>query len=187
MAKEKKSKKSSVAEPTELTKATKALTNYLEENNLDPTKDWSSDKKHGKTITKLKQRIKTAKMKAKAGLVDKKEANRKPDVKPEKVKTVTKQPTSYDYPDVDGKPMTPELKKKFRSKMRALLKANMDPKDASSKALAYAMGGNKLKSIKEEAAKESKAVKVKAKKEKNTTDTKKKPSKKVKKSKKDED
>lgn len=37
----------------ELTNAKKALDNYLKEHDLDPTKDWTKDKKHGKKLTEL--------------------------------------------------------------------------------------------------------------------------------------
>lgn len=133
---------------TELMEATKKLNSYYKENGLDPEKDYSKDKKHGKAVSKLQKKIKTAKMKINAGLADEhaEKAKRKPDVKPEKVKTIKKQPSSYDYPDIDGKPMTPDLKKRYRSKMRALLKAQMDPNEASKKALSAVMGtaSNKL-------------------------------------------
>ena len=132
----------------ELMEATKNLNSYYKENGLDPEKDYSKDKKHGKAISKLQKKIKTAKMKINAGIADEhaEKAKRKPDVKPEKVKTIKKQPSSYDYPDIDGKPMTPDLKKRYRSKMRALLKAQMDPNEASKKALSAVMGtaSNKL-------------------------------------------
>lgn len=133
---------------TELMEATKKLNSYYKENGLDPEKDYSKDKKHGKAVSKLQKKIKTAKMKIDAGIADEhaEKAKRKPDVKPEKVKTIKKQPSSYDYPDIDGKPMTPDLKKRYRSKMRALLKAQMDPNEASKKALSAVMGtaSNKL-------------------------------------------
>ena len=158
MAKDKKDKKNKNTEKTlksqgtsDLSQATAKLTKYYEENDLDPSKDWSKDKKHGETVSKLKKKIKIAKMKVEAGLSDEK-ADKKPNVKPEKVRTVKSQPASYDYPDVDGKPMTPDLKKRYRSKMRAILKAQMDPKEAQKKALASVMGtaDTKYKKAKEE-------------------------------------
>lgn len=142
---------------TDLTEATKKLNDYYKKHGLDPEKDYTKDKKHGEMVTKLKKRIKTATMKINAGIADEQaaKAKRKPDVKPEKVKTVKKQPSSYDYPDIDGKPMTPDLKKRYRSKMRALLKAQMDPTEASKKALSAVMGTatTKLKKAKEEGVK----------------------------------
>ena len=163
---------------TDLTEATKKLNDYYKKHGLDPEKDYTKDKKHGETVTKLKKRIKTATMKINAGIADEQaaKAKRKPDVKPEKVKTVKKQPSSYDYPDVDGKPMTPDLKKRYRSKMRALLKAQMDPTEASKKALSAVMGTatTKLKKAKEEEVKveATKAPVVKKDKKKAKTDKK---------------
>ena len=49
----KKAKKPSDKTP-EITKAAKALENYLKENNLDPAKDWSKDKTHGKAVKDIK-------------------------------------------------------------------------------------------------------------------------------------
>ena len=166
MAKKEKAKTLKLQGSSELSELTAKLTKYYEDNGLDPKKDWSKDKKHGEAVTKLKKKIKIAKMKFDAGVADEQaeKAGKKPKVKPEKVKTVNKQPASYDYPDVDGKPMTPELKKRYRSKMRSLLKANMDPKVAKEKALASVMGTAENKFKKEKAAES--AVSPKPKKEK---------------------
>lgn len=49
MKKDKKKDKPANKTP-ELSKAKKALDAYLKENNLDPQKDWSKDKKHGKRL-----------------------------------------------------------------------------------------------------------------------------------------
>jgi len=160
MAKEKKAKENTLKSQgtSDLSAATEKLTKYYEENGLDPKKDWSKDKKHGAVVSKLKKKIKIAKMKLEAGISDEK-ADKKPKVKPEKVKTVKKQPSSYDYPDVDDKPMTPDLKKRYRSKMRALMKANMDVNVAKEKALASVMGTATKKADK--VAEEPKVEKVK--------------------------
>lgn len=160
MAKEKKAKENTLKSQgtSDLSAATEKLTKYYEENGLDPKKDWSKDKKHGAVVSKLKKKIKIAKMKLEAGISDEK-ADKKPKVKPERVKTVKKQPSSYDYPDVDGKPMTPDLKKRYRSKMRALMKANMDVNVAKEKALASVMGTATKKADK--VAEEPKVEKVK--------------------------
>lgn len=163
MAKKEKEKTLKSQGSSELSELTAKLTKYYEDNGLDPKKDWSKDKKHGEAVTKLKKKIKIAKMKFDAGVADEQaeKAGKKPNVKPEKVKTVNKQPASYDYPDVDGKPMTPELKKRYRSKMRSLLKAQMDPKVAQEKALASVMGTaeNKFKKEKAGEAAPTKATK----------------------------
>lgn len=52
----KKAKKPADKTP-EITKAAKALENYLKENNLDPAKDWSKDKTHGKAVKNLWQNL----------------------------------------------------------------------------------------------------------------------------------
>lgn len=56
MKKDKKKDKP-VNKTPELSKAKKALDAYLKENNLDPTKDWSKDKKHGKKVTELLNKL----------------------------------------------------------------------------------------------------------------------------------
>lgn len=85
----------------------KAVEKYLKENNLDPTKDWSKDKKHGKKIRELLAISQSKSDKAKE--------------KVEKLKESKKagSTSKYDYPLVDGKEMTPEQKKKYRAQMRA--------------------------------------------------------------------
>ena len=52
----KKAKKPADKTP-EITKAAKALENYLKENNLDPAKDWSKDKTHGKAVKELMAKL----------------------------------------------------------------------------------------------------------------------------------
>lgn len=95
------------ANAKEAKKANKALEAYLKENNLDPSKDWSKDKKHGKKIKELLAVSKTKTEKAEESLKETKKAN--------KAGSTMK----YDYPLVDGKEMSPEEKKKYRVKMRA--------------------------------------------------------------------
>ena len=56
MKKDKKKDKPANKTP-ELSKAKKALDAYFKENNLDPTKDWSKDKKHGKKVTELLNKL----------------------------------------------------------------------------------------------------------------------------------
>lgn len=131
------------------TAASKELGDYLKKHKLDPEKDWTNDPVHGKKIKKLMQEVRVASKKklhkehVKQDEVKElknkaKEKAEKALSKPkDKVKPVKSQPTSYDYPMVDGKPMTPELKKKYRGKMRRLLKANMSPDQASKKAMEF--------------------------------------------------
>lgn len=56
MKKDKKKAKP-VNKTPELSKAKKALDAYLKENKLDPQKDWTKDKKHGKKVTELVNKL----------------------------------------------------------------------------------------------------------------------------------
>ena len=56
MKKDKKKAKP-VNKTPELSKAKKALDDYLKENKLDPQKDWTKDKKHGKKVTELVNKL----------------------------------------------------------------------------------------------------------------------------------
>lgn len=143
MKKDKKKDKS-VNKTPELSKAKKALDAYLKENNLDPTKDWSKDKKHGKKITELlnklnKERDKVAAqypekdLKNEAKLVKMKKAkeDEKASKKKEK-KESTSRVTKYDYPLIDGREMTSDEKKKYRMEQRRLA-AGKAPKEEKPK------------------------------------------------------
>ena len=128
----------------EFAAAKKAFEQYFKDNNLDPTKDYTGDPKHGKKVTKLlaklnKERDKLAakypesdkgameRLKKKA---DKKASNEakvdklQKHLKKEKegAKKV-KKPTKYDYPLIEGREMTSAEKKKYRMEQRKL-KAN---------------------------------------------------------------
>ena len=150
----KKDKKSKPESKTpELTKAKKALDAYLKENKLDPTKDWTKDKKHGKKVTELvnklnKERDKVAanypaddkentkklvKLQEKA----KKEKSEKKEVKEKKEKKggAGRAATKYDYPLIDGREMTSAEKKKYRMEQRKLAsgKAPKEEKETKKK------------------------------------------------------
>ena len=129
MKKDKKKKDKPVNKTPELSKAKKALDTYLKENNLNPQLDWSKDKKHGKKVTELltklnHERDKVAAqypekdLKNEAKLVKikhaKKEADKK--AKAQKERKVTK----YDYPQIEGREMTSDEKKKYRMEQRKL-------------------------------------------------------------------
>ena len=124
-------------------KAQKEMMTYMEENNLDPNKDWTNHKKHGKKIQAWIDVINLGNKKArelneeKAIEKSKKKKNSKPEVHPKKEK-ITSTPTAYDYPTVDGKEMTAEQKKRYRQKMRTLLKT-MSKEKAEEKAKDYAV------------------------------------------------
>lgn len=146
----KKAKKPADKTP-EITKAAKALENYLKENNLDPAKDWSKDKTHGKAVKELmaklnKERDKVAAqypekdtsnqkklVKMKKASEDEKKAKKEAKAKEKKEKASSgRTATKYDYPLVDGREMTSEEKKKYRMAQRKLA-AGKTPKESKPK------------------------------------------------------
>lgn len=175
MRKDKKKDKPANKTP-ELSKAKKALDAYLKENNLDPTKDWLKDKKHGKKVTELlnklnKERDKVAAqypekdLKNEAKLVKMKKAKEdEKALKKKEKKESTSRVTKYDYPLIDGREMTSDEKKKYRMEQRKLA-AGKAPKEEKPK---------KEKKEKAEAAEKV----VPAKKDKKAKDKKKKKAKK---------
>ena len=175
MKKDKKKDKPANKTP-ELSKVKKALDAYLKENNLDPTKDWSKDKKHGKKVTELlnklnKERDKVAAqypekdLKNEAKLVKMKKAKEdEKALKKKEKKESTSRVTKYDYPLIDGREMTSDEKKKYRMEQRKLA-AGKAPKEEKPK---------KEKKEKAEAAEKV----VPAKKDKKAKDKKKKKAKK---------
>ena len=150
MAKKDEKKSKSESKTPELTKAKKALDAYLKENKLDPTKDWTKDKKHGKKVTELvnklnKERDKVAaaypeadqennkklvklKEKEKKEKAEKEAAKEKKEKKGNGGRTATK----YDYPLIDGREMTSDEKKKYRMEQRRLA-AGKAPKEEKPK------------------------------------------------------
>ena len=171
----KKDKKSKPESKTpELTKAKKALDAYLKENKLDPTKDWTKDKKHGKKVTELVNKLNKERDKVAAKYPEGDEANEAKLVKLKeknskskaKAKEDKKEPkgsgrvaTKYDYPLIDGREMTSAEKKKYRMEQRKLAsgKAPKEPKETKEK---------KEKKVKEKPASEKKEKKAKDKKKK---------------------
>lgn len=146
----KKAKKPADKTP-EITKAAKALENYLKENNLDPAKDWSNDKTHGKAVKELMAKLNKERDKVAAQYPEKDTANQKKLVKMKKASEDEKKAkkeakakekkekassgrtaTKYDYPLVDGREMTSEEKKKYRMAQRRLA-AGKAPKGESKK------------------------------------------------------
>lgn len=174
MAKKDEKKSKSESKTPELTKAKKALDAYLKENKLDPTKDWTKDKKHGKKVTELvnklnKERDKVAaaypeadqennkklvklQEKEKKEKAEKKAAKEKKEKKGNGGRTATK----YDYPLIDGREMTSAEKKKYRMEQRKLAsgKAPKEEKEkekpASDKKDKKAKDKKKKKAAKEE-------------------------------------
>lgn len=149
MKKDKKKAKP-VNKTLELSKAKKALDAYLKENKLDPQKDWTKDKKHGKKVTELvnklnkerdkvaaeypekdlKNEAKLVKLKGKkdAEKTEKKKEKKEKKEKASSGRTVTK----YDYPLIDGREMTSDEKKKYRTEQRRLA-AGKAPKEEKPK------------------------------------------------------
>lgn len=177
MAKKNEKKSKSESKTPELTKAKKALDAYLKENKLDPTKDWTKDKKHGKKITELVNKLNKERDKVAAAYPEKdadnnkklvklkekkeKEKSGKKEEKKEK-KSAGRTATKYDYPLIDGREMTSAEKKKYRMEQRKLAsgKAHKEEKETKKK--------------KEEKVKEKPASDKKDKKDKKAKDKKKK-------------
>ena len=171
----KKDKKSKPESKTpELTKAKKALDAYLKENKLDPTKDWTKDKKHGKKITELVNKLNKERDKVAAAYPEKdadnnkklvklkekkdKEKSGKKEDKKEK-KSAGRTATKYDYPLIDGREMNSAEKKKYRMEQRKLAsgKAPKEEKETKKK---------KEEKVKEKPASDKKDKKAKDKKKK---------------------
>ena len=176
MTKDKKKKKKDkpVNKTPELSKAKAALEAYLKENDLDPTKDWTKDKKHGKKVTELVNKLNKERDKVAAKYPEGDEANEAKLVKLKeknskskaKAKEDKKEPkgsgrvaTKYDYPLIDGREMTSAEKKKYRMEQRKLAsgKVPKEPKETKEK---------KEKKVKEKPASEKKEKKAKDKKKK---------------------
>ena len=110
------------------------LVQYLKKNHLNPEIDYSKDPEHGPKLKKYYDLIRVAEQK----IISQPKKLIKPEVH-RKVKTINKQPGVYDYPQIDGKPMSEQMKKKYRRKMRRLLQANMEIEKAKGVALDWAM------------------------------------------------
>lgn len=119
----------------------KEMEAYYKKNKLDPTKDYTKDKKHGAIISKWIQILEVNRKKVKDSTPQEihhkksEDKNRKP--KAEKVVKVAKdgrKVAKYDYPLVDGREMTSEEKKKYRIKMRKESKGGTPkPKEETTK------------------------------------------------------
>ena len=125
--------KKEILEQTKERKET--LQNYLQENDLDPRKDWTKDPIHGDKVRAL---IRAAKISSEK-LVEttpkeffsrkrRTPEEREQGIKDKKVKEDSpKRGSSYDYPLVNGLEMTSEEKKKYRIAQRKL-KSKASPK-----------------------------------------------------------
>lgn len=152
MAKKEDKKSKPESKTPELTKAKKALDAYLKENKLDPTKDWTKDKKHGKKITELVNKLNKERDKVAAAYPEKdadnnkklvklnkekkeKEKSGKKEDKKEKKekKSADRTATKYDYPLIDGREMTSAEKKKYRMEQRKLASGNVPKEEKEAK------------------------------------------------------
>lgn len=174
MAKKTEKKSKSESKTPELTKAKKALDAYLKENKLDPTKDWTKDKKHGKKVTELVNKLNKERDKVAAAYPEKdadnnkklvklkekkeKEKSGKKEEKKEK-KSAGRTATKYDYPLIDGREMTSAEKKKYRMEQRKLASGNAPKEEKETKK-------KKEEKVKEKPASDKKDKKAKDKKKK---------------------
>ena len=125
--------KKEILEQTKERKET--LQNYLQENDLDPRKDWTKDPIHGDKVRAL---IRAAKISSEK-LVEttpkeffsrkrRTSEEREQGIKDKRVKEDSpKRGSSYDYPLVNGVEMTSEEKRKYRIAQRKL-KSKASPK-----------------------------------------------------------
>lgn len=174
MAKKEDKKSKPESKTPELTKAKKTLDAYLKENKLDPTKDWTKDKKHGKKITELVNKLNKERDKVAAAYPEKdadnnkklvklkekkeKEKSRKKEEKKEK-KSAGRTATKYDYPLIDGREMTSAEKKKYRMEQRKLASGNAPKEEKEAKKA-------KKEKVKEKPASDKKEKKADKKKDK---------------------
>ena len=150
MAKKEDKKSKPESKTPELTKAKKALDTYLKENKLDPTKDWTKDKKHGKKITELVNKLNKERDKVAAAypekdadnnkklvkLKEKKEkekSGKKEDKEKKEKKSAGRTAIKYDYPLIDGREMTSAEKKKYRMEQRKLASGNAPKEEKEAK------------------------------------------------------
>lgn len=174
MAKKEDKKSKPESKTPELTKAKKALDAYLKENKLDPTKDWTKDKKHGKKITELVNKLNKERDKVAAAYPEKDADNNKKLVKLKKKKEKEKSgkkeekkekksagrtATKYDYPLIDGQEMTSAEKKKYRMEQRKLASGNAPKEEKEAKKA-------KKEKVKEKPASDKKEKKADKKKDK---------------------
>ena len=104
-------------------RASQDLAKYLKKHNLDPDKDWTEHPVHGKYVSELVRRTKFGE---RVGMLVSREKLVKPKVYTRVKKVKGRVPLDYDYPDIDGKPMSDKLKYLYRRKLRKLQKVYMD-------------------------------------------------------------
>lgn len=131
-ADEKKEKEAKKAAIRKMNQSSINIANYLKKHELDPNKDWRKDPEHGPTINKFLKEMQENKMKLDPAL---KQHTNKVGTKKNK-SPMAKGGKLYDYPEG----LDVNQRKKFRFKMRRLLRANADVSEATQKALLYAQG-----------------------------------------------
>ena len=131
---EKGAKKAPVNKTPELAAAKKNLEDYLKKHKLDPTKDYSKDKKHGKNITELLSKLNKERdtaaakypesdpkqMKQIEKIAKGKVKHMERELKKDTEAKATRVSAKYDYPLIDGREMTSAEKKKYRAEQRKL-------------------------------------------------------------------
>lgn len=144
----------------ESVRAQRRLTKYMTEHNLTSVKANWNHPVHGPVLkefsriinyglnklNELNLEIMKAKKEKKAK--EKELKNKKEEATGKKLKkpVVKVEPnknrvfTSYDYPTIDGKELSPELKKKYRAKIRSLVKSQMSKEEATKKAIQFISG-----------------------------------------------
>lgn len=169
--------------------AQRKIAKYLTEHDLDPDKDWENHPIHGEYLKPLIKLVRLGEMKAYMVDYQKRYANReqrrkeyferytKPDCNP-RVKRIKNVPNIYDYPLVEGKPMSKLMRKKYRRKMRKMLRAHVGEDKATEAAIKFAMqrGGFQLEEAKKREARILKKINQDKEKIDNEITTKEKPS-----------
>lgn len=140
-AAEKREKEAKRAAIRRMNQSSINIANYLKKYELDPDKDWRKDPEHGPTINKFLKEMQENKMKLDPAL--KQHTNK---VGTKKTKPVAKGGMLYDYPEG----LDVAQRKRFRFKMRRLLRANAEVSEATQKALLYALGKEALPEKKKE-------------------------------------
>ena len=144
MAKKTEKKSKSESKTPELTKAKKALDAYLKENKLDPTKDWTKDKKHGKKVTELVNKLNKERDKVAAAYpeadqennkklvkLQEKEKKEKAEKKAAKEKKEKKAPVKEEKKAEQPKPVITNKKSDNKPAAKSVSKAN-DTKKAKT-------------------------------------------------------
>ena len=183
--KDTKKSKMPVPENTEalekVKKVKKEMEAYYKKNKLDPSKDYTKDKKHGPIISKWLQILEINRKKVEDStpkeIHHKKSEDKNKKPKAENVKKLPKDSrkiTKYEYPLVDGKEMTNDEKKRYRMKMRKEAKegtiTSKSPEQPSKKVKEEKVKGKEKKVLKEKKTEKTEKKDKKKKKVKKAND-----------------